>query len=92
MKNKILTVLTKLCKSKIKNNITIPTNVKVDPFMCRNYGVFTYDLQKSLSNDHYTISLSKIRYYLKKLKKEGLLISSSNKGGYTYWWVKGLLK
>ena len=52
-------------------------------------GAFTTDIAKQLSDEHPTITVSKVRYHLKKLEAEGRAVSRSCPGGLSRWWPTG---
>ena len=56
-----------------------------------NSGAFVRQVAKRLSDDHYTISMEKCRYHLKKLEKQGIVVSKPSPGGCTRWWPVGFL-
>ena len=56
-----------------------------------NVGAFCRAVAARLSDDHHTITMEKCRYHLKKLERQGVVVSQSHPGGCTRWWPVGFL-
>lgn len=88
MKMNLLTALKEECK--ISSKDAYSGFLTKDEYAV-NVGAFSNQVARRMSSEHYTFSVEKCRYHLKKLERLGIVVSKATPGGCTRWWPVGFL-